>query len=286
MAGALSDVTVSSGMRARPWLWFNLLSIDAPLVAVAWQLWFAQCFGITLAPLSIAVLALTVWIIYAGDRLLDIRSCSPAVPNTERHRFHRDHPRALSAAVVVSFIALAFTANRLNPALVRNGLVLTAIVGIYFFAVHLLPNRTLQFCPKETAVGIVFAAGAALAPWSRLHEDGPFLLAVALFASLCVLNCAAIETWEWKQLGELPSGRPHVVTLWFSSHLRLIASLIAFAGLGLLLFSSVPNVFAPIIISAIAFLWLDVERERLTISLLRVLADLPLLSPLLLLRIR
>jgi hypothetical protein len=35
--------------------------------------------------------------------------------------------------------------------------------------------------------------------------------------------------------------------------------------------------------SALGFLWLDVEREHLPINLVRVLADVPLLSPLILL---
>lgn len=267
-------------------MWFNLLNIDAPLVAVAWQLWFAQCFGIALAPLSVATLALTVWTIYAADRLLDVRDGHKGrLPATERHSFHRKHAGALRAAVTFSLVLLAFSATRLNGSVLRNGLFLSGVVGLYFAAVHLLPKCVSTLYPKEMVVGIVFATGTALAPCSRLHRVGPFLVPVALFALLCFLNCAAIETWEWGGSGHRKTERPHSVTIWFSRHLKLLSISIAITGVAFLLLSRQHAVFAPIVLSALAFLWLDLEHEHLTISLLRVLADVPLLSPLLLLRL-
>jgi hypothetical protein len=67
--------------------------------------------------------------------------------------------------------------------------------------------------------------------------------------------------------------------------MRLVSVLIAIAGL--IFFTALPvhMVFAAIFVSALAFLWLDAERDRLSADLLRVLADVPLLSPLLLLRL-
>jgi hypothetical protein len=264
----------------RPWLWFNLLNIDAPLVAVAWQVWFARCFGIALAPLSVAALAMTVWMIYATDRLLDVRG---GTPKTERHRFHRDHAGRLVVAVGLCFVALLFTAARLNTGVLHNGLALSGCVALYFLAVHSFPKSVSGLYPKEMAVGVVFAMGVALAPWSRVPRSGPLLLPVALFAFLCFLNCAAIETWEWKGLGAAVSSRPHALTLWLAQHLRQLSALVAIAGFFLLMMSRVPTVFAAIIMSALGFLWLDVEREHLPINLVRVLADVPLLSPLILL---
>jgi hypothetical protein len=258
-------------------------------VAVVWQLWFAHCFRIALSPLAVTALGMTVWLIYATDRLLDVRGSTARLLNTERHRFHREHAGGISVAVVLCFVALLFIATRLNPALLRNGLALSAGVGLYLAAVHLFPKWIFSFYPKEMAVGVVFALGAALAPLTRLHPArldeawGTLLMPVALFAFLCFLNCAAIETWEWRALGGLVSTRPHVISLWLVEHLRVLASFIAIAGFAFLIFSRAHSVFAAIIVSALAFLWLDVERDRLPINLLRVLADVPLLSPVVLL---
>jgi hypothetical protein len=44
--------------------------------------------------------------------------------------------------------------------------------------------------------------------------------------------------------------------------------------------------FAAICLSSLAFLWLEKEQHRIPADVLRVLADLPLLSPLLLIGLR
>ncbi len=56
---------------ARFWLWPNLLSLDAPVVAVLWQILFARCFQVPVDALAALLLLLTVWLIYAADRTLD-----------------------------------------------------------------------------------------------------------------------------------------------------------------------------------------------------------------------
>ncbi len=55
----------------RLWLWPNLLSLDAPIVAVLWQILFARCFQVPVDALAALLLLLTVWLIYAADRTLD-----------------------------------------------------------------------------------------------------------------------------------------------------------------------------------------------------------------------
>ena len=64
-------------MRPTPlWLWPNLLSLDAPLVALVWQDFAAHSFGHPLRLPARIVLALTVWAIYVVDRLLDEESAT------------------------------------------------------------------------------------------------------------------------------------------------------------------------------------------------------------------
>ncbi|MCU1292266.1 MAG: hypothetical protein JWP08_1116 [Bryobacterales bacterium] len=282
LAVLLSGDSVSPRLRTKAWLWVNLLSIDAPLVAVAWQVWFAQCFDVPLAPLSVLALALTVWMIYATDRLLDVRR-SEVPLLTERHRFHKKHAQSISIAVVFCLGALVPITILLRPVLLRDGLMLSAVVALYFALVHVLPTALSRWCPKEMAVGIVFALGAGLAPWSRMQRPEPLIVPLVLFAFLCWLNCAAIEVWEGAPSGQRSSGSPHPLTLWLTRWIRLLSVLTATAGALLLSLSKEHVVFAPVVLSALAFTWLDGERERLPADALRVLADVPLLSPLVLL---
>ncbi|NIP98383.1 MAG: hypothetical protein GWO24_35210, partial [Akkermansiaceae bacterium] len=70
----------------------------APLVAVAWfwvfkQVWLVKYHQPTLPWL----LALVVWCIYVGDRLLDERMARVGtLADTPRHEFHRRWRRALT----------------------------------------------------------------------------------------------------------------------------------------------------------------------------------------------
>ena len=55
----------------RVWLWPNLLSLDAPVVALLWQILFARCFHARVELLPSILLVLAVWLIYAADRTID-----------------------------------------------------------------------------------------------------------------------------------------------------------------------------------------------------------------------
>ena len=55
------------------WLWPHLLSLDAPLVALAWQDWWSRSEGTPLPGSRRLILGLGVWMIYLADRLSDAR---------------------------------------------------------------------------------------------------------------------------------------------------------------------------------------------------------------------
>src|SRR5512140_3956356 len=82
-------------MHSRPWLWPNLLSLDAPIVALLWQLLFVRCFHGSLGTLPAALLAVAVWLIYVADRTLDAWRGMPGTAEQPRHQFYRRHWRAV-----------------------------------------------------------------------------------------------------------------------------------------------------------------------------------------------
>jgi hypothetical protein len=280
------DAAVSPATSEKqPWLYFNLLSLDAPSVAISWQLLFAKCSRIEIQPITVIVLGLTVWLIYVADRLLDVlRDKAPLA--TSRHQFHHRHKTAIAVSITAASLLLAASLPQLRPALLHEGFGLAAIVGLYFAGIHLTPGAARKACPKEFVVGTVFAVGTCLAPCAVDAEPGKLILPAILFAVLCCLNCSAIEVWEWTRFGASPQSRPHPSALWFARRLRPIAVFVALVA-AFLFFSLGANLlFAALAISAFALLWLDKEQYRLSNDLLRVLADIPLLSPLLLIGIR
>jgi hypothetical protein len=247
----------------RIWLWPNLLSLDAPLVALLWQILFARCFHARIDPLPSILLVLAVWLIYAADRSLDAWTGSAARP---RHLFYRRHWKTLLPLwilVLAAGSALAWT--RLSPDLLLRGLALSAAVVVYFALVHCgIFQKT-----KEIAVALLFALGATLSAWPNIRSAVD-IEAIALFSCLCWINCVAIENWESPAESNWP--------------IAASAALVASAGT-LLLFSSRPILGGAVAASALCFVLLDRVRLRFSRDALRVLADVALLSPLFLLPI-
>jgi hypothetical protein len=284
----------------KPWLWPNLLSLDAPAVAVLWQALFVRCFRARFDVLSAVLLPLTVWLIYSADRVLDAWSNSRSLP---RHEFHGQHWRAILAAWIVAFAAAGWLAwKRLPDALFTRGLALLAIVAIYFAFVHLTPRRRW---PKEFAVAILFAAGVSLAAWQQIRSAAD-IATVAVFCCLCWINCAAIDQWERR--GRLPHTRTKLKPAVRSPQIRRsLNPLVRLSRMGAILRTAVPLNAWPVraaaialgltallllheqrpilggaeTLSAFAFAALDGAKDRLSTDALRVLADVALLTPLL-----
>jgi len=246
----------------RVWLWPNLLSLDAPIVALLWQILFARCFHARVDLLPSVLLVLAVWLIYAADRTIDAWTGSSARP---RHEFYRRYWRALLPLWILALAAgsaLAWT--RLTPELLYSGLALGAAVALYFALLHLgIFQKT-----KEGAVAVLFALGATLSAWPNVHTPAD-IAAIVLFSCLCWINCVAIEHWE-------SSGEPK----W---PIAAAAGGVTVAAVLLVLFSSRPILGGAVDASALCFVLLDCARRHFSSDALRVLADVALLSPLFLL---
>jgi hypothetical protein len=249
---------VESERHLKFWLWPNLLSLDAPLVAVLWQLLFVRCFHAGVNLLAAAVLALAVWLIYVADRVLDAWTHAADLP---RHEFYRRHWRSVLPVWLGALAAAGWAVyTRLPSPLMTRGLAVAVCVAVYFAIVHLTRVRW----PKEAAVAVVFALGASISAWDRLHGAAD-VATVVLFSCLCWINCAAIEQWERRESG-WPIG----------------AAALGVAAIALLILSPHrPVLGAAESASAFAFVALDLGSRRLSRDALRVLADVALLSPLL-----
>lgn len=273
----------------RIWLWPNLLSLDAPLVAVVWQILFARCFDIKITPASSIALALAVWLIYVADRVADGLRYRPGQSiETPRHRFYRVNrawiaPWFALAAAAVGWLSL----TSLGSALMLNYVILSVATAGYFGIVHAASEAARRYWPKELAVSILFAAGTCMAAFTalgehRLHLLAPFLL----FAAVIWINTAGIECWEQAPARAARLRMDPKITGFLGFHLIEAALLLAAAAiLALLLagsaFAPQGALYAAIASSAITLAVLDAMCDRLQRDVLRVLADVAMLTPLL-----
>jgi len=238
-------------------MWPNLLSLDAPVVAVLWQRLFARCFQVPVDSWAALLLLSTVWLIYAADRMLDSRKRDFRSP---RHEFYKRRRRQLLPLWIAVLGVTAWMAElRIPTGLFWRGAFLLGAVALYFALVH--GGMIVQW-PKEAAVGILFALGASLVAWGKVESPAD-AATIVLFSGLCWMNCIAIQRWEGDRLDWSPRA----------------AGMALGSAAALLLCAHRPILGGAELASVFAFLLLNRARPRLSADAVRVLADVALLSP-------
>lgn len=138
---------------------FNLLSLDVVAGAVVCSIFFAHLFKTQLKLSGIVALALTVWIIYTADHLLDARHVQHEA-STERHKFHQKNFRilliVLLAAIIVNVVQVFFIRR---PVLI-GGVLLALVIAAYLIA-----QRYLKYL-KEIFAALLYSGGVLLVPVS------------------------------------------------------------------------------------------------------------------------
>jgi hypothetical protein len=268
----------------RPWwLWWNILSIDAPSVAIVWALLFARMIHSKIPLLDFCILAIAVWLIYVADRLLDGRVSAQPSTLHERHYFCLQHRRLLVTLMICAAALNLWLVQKdgLPLRLIRSGWILLVLVVLYMFCAHAGLSFLNRWLPKEIVVGLLFAAGVSLPAWSRSRSlSYLMILPWALFGLLCSLNCLAIEYWE---NGTEPRIRKGLLALRSEVHVDgLAGSLMALGFIGPILLGTPARAASGwFAISGGAFLILVLNhmKARVSTDAIRVLADAALVLP-------
>jgi len=287
-AGTGCETIAGQRLWARPyplWMWWNLLSLDAPTVVCLWALLFAQAVHISFPFLEISVLTVTVWIIYVSDRMLDVLRTPPGSALSDRHNFYACHHYAvLGLLLPITLATLWVSLTKLSSQTRIVGLVLCGAVLFYFQVIHVFPDHAGRWVPKEIIVGAIFAAGAAIPAWTRAEGSEKLLISPALiFAALCGLNCIAIECWEHHRGEREWKRKPYwLIRLADARIVQIAAFLLVCVGL--------TGIFGAHAAGQTELLWasafslsliavLDWQSNALSPQVLRVLADAALLTP-------
>ncbi len=267
------------------WLLPNLLSLDAPLVAVAWLFVFAKTWRLGYHPWEAYVsLGLAVWVIYVLDRLLDASLSGGQSGKLEaRHQFHRRHRKFFTAALIVSLVAaLAIVLTRM-PVAIYKYLLLGGVLVAGFFGLSMMSSQEGDEVPhtKNILAGLTFAFGTAMTAHIYRGEFGIYHMISSLeflcFAVLCMLNISAIDLWEH-------SARSKDLEEKASDELMLTLPLVLLGGAAMTFAmldgeqATRPFFFAIVTGAALLYV-LNRSRHRYSLDAMRVLADVALLMP-------
>jgi hypothetical protein len=265
------------------WLWPNLLSLDAPAVAVLWQGFIADSFHVPIAWPARATLALAVWAVYIADRLLDTAHEANPTP-TARHCFHREHRKLMTLLLTVAVLCAAgLSVLQVRPALLRAGLLTGTLVLLYLAIVHRPePLFRVRWISKEAAVALLFTSGAMLAPFLRSESKTILLLAGGALFLICWANVSLIEAFEWRRLRQAQGTPPNRSSLAIADRYGQFALVIGCYAAAIFIFQPRPDLRAILLATLFAtfsLLLLRRMQARLSPAAFRVLADTALLTP-------
>lgn len=279
---------MESAQRIHWWQWPNVLALDAALVGVGWLWLVAVELGVdpVLSPEALWVLGLSVWLVYTTDRWLDVRDLPLEKIPTARHAFIKRRSGGLIALwAVVLVLALVLSVGWLGIDQIVDGLALFGLAALHTW---LTRKRYFRLPFKEAVIGLAFAASIPVFLWSKaevyvtpLHVSPDRVLmvfAAGLFGLLCFANCALIA--ERERAIDVELGRSSVAQR-FPGHRYLWAGLAVTAGL------MACRVLPPELIGLKLVLLgtgstlglLGVLMNKLSPEVFRVLADLAMLTP-------
>jgi hypothetical protein len=259
--------------------WLSAMAVDAPLVCVGW-LWLLAPERSAARFLSEGiVLGLSVWLAYMADRWLDGWRLKTEDAGSFRHQFVRTN-RATIGLIwsIILIINVTYAVRHLTTDTLRQGTVLLAVVVAYFVAIHLSPGWLRRSAPKEMATALILVLGILLfLPDGRIPT--PALAAIAL---LFFSNCALIGEWESETESVSESGpKTKRISSSFGWVQALLAgtvgtSAIAVAGL---FENEFRLAWMAVGLSSLLMLILDLTRYRLSLSNVRSMADITLMTP-------
>lgn len=270
--------------KPRPfWLLPNLLSLDAPIVAIVWAWMFAQTWRVQWVNANVYyLLGGIVWIIYVLDRFLDNQTSNGARAKiSSRHAFHAQHWTSLKPVV---FIILGFCLAmviQLPLGIFWHAIPVLILVSIYFFLALLSGGQNSETSLfKNMIAGLTFSFGVALGihffrpstHWLELIINTQMWV----FAILCMCNITAIDVWEASR-SSVEKELKGYYEISLTIPLLLLVAFSLFQGLTGDDYAK-PFYFS-IIIAAGLLQIINKNRRLFSLDALRGLADLALIAP-------
>ncbi|MCH2063723.1 MAG: hypothetical protein MK194_08360 [Roseibacillus sp.] len=273
-------------MSRRPlWIWPNLLSLDAPLVALAWFWMYKQVWLVKYHQPSLPwFLALTVWCIYVADRLMDQRRVGRP---TARHQFYRQFRGPMKIVLLIGFLGAFLLMGVQSRGLLMYAMPILLPVGAYF-AVSFFDSGGGVSWIKNILAGIAFAYGTAVGVHFR-RERSIWELGlspeVVVFALLCIINMIAIDHWESSPINEEDEDEEEVQEGYKGLLLILLLALVGscyWLALRAADFTLQTHkaFYLAIMVGAGCLAFLALLRHLFSSCSLRVLADVAMLVPL------
>ncbi len=136
-----------------------MLSLDVVAGALGSGIMVSSLCGYLVTPHFLAILGISVWLIYTLDHLLDARRLKGSA-STLRHRFHHLYFKYIVLAWILLALAGAILVFcRLELSAIYFGLIMFGFAMAHLSLVRLVGNQTSPLLIKEMGVAVVYSGG-------------------------------------------------------------------------------------------------------------------------------
>ena len=175
-------------------LFLHWLNVDTALGAVITSHFISINLNSSIPVIAHITLLLAVLSIYNFDHLMDARRIS-SVAKSARHRFYQEHLRALSIYQLFLMVDLMTILWYLPSGILRAGLVLALITGVYFILLFFLFPK--KFILKEGMISLVYSMALFLAPVYVKQQYTPDILTFLLWLEILSLAVSNTLIFAW-----------------------------------------------------------------------------------------
>ena len=180
--------------------YLHFLSLDIVLGALASSCFAARLFGSNPGMIWWITLALTVWLLYTADHMLDAWKHRKKIERDLHYFMMKNRKTLVWSMGVVTVVNIMLIFNLLDQELMKYALVLAGLVLLFYAMRHVFrKNRILQI-PGEFFVMLLYMAGTWLGPAVALEGDfeaGHGMIAL-IFLGVLLMNLGVISLYDIK----------------------------------------------------------------------------------------
>lgn len=178
--------------------YFHYLGLDIVLGALASSCFAARLFESSPGVIWWITLALTVWLLYTGDHMLDAWKQRKKLQR-EMHYFLLKHRRwVIYSLGVVALVDFMLVINLLDKELLKYALILAGGVLLFYAMRHIFRKNRFLFLPGEIFVLLLYLGGTWLGPVASAEggfETSQGLVAL-IFTGVLLMNLGVISLYD------------------------------------------------------------------------------------------
>lgn len=183
-----------------PYRFFHFMSLDIVLGALATSVLAAKLFSANPGWAWWVALAMTVWVLYTGDHLLDAWKHRKSSQREIHSYIFKNKGKLIYILGLVSVADLIVVFNFLDSSMLKAALIMTGAVFLFYAMRHIFRSNSLLFIPGEVFILLIYLCGTWMGPYlARTASPGTgHILVLVMMACVLLLNLGVISLYDVK----------------------------------------------------------------------------------------